>query len=351
MIVTIESLRKNYYTLRGRVDAIRNIDLQINDGELFVLLGPSGCGKSTLLNLLAGLEKPTGGEIRFDNKIMASDRKKTFVPPGSRDVAMVFQSYALYPHMTVEQNIAFPLKIAGISEKHIRESVMRFSDLLGIREILKRRPAELSGGQRQRVAIARAIVRRPALFLLDEPLSNLDAQLRTNTRVEIKRLQRELGVTTLYVTHDQTEAMTLGDRIALFKDGRIIQVATPTELYEKPVNTFAARFIGTFPMNFLKGRIIEENSHSRYFHDENFTTGFRPEHTRISEPGKGLIDGKIVAQESLGRETLIHVETNHGIIMALESGGSVDHPPGERVSILPDSKRLYLFEAKETYGD
>ena len=251
MILSFHAVSKTFLSLRGPVPAVRDVDLLVEDGELFVLLGPSGCGKSTVLNLAAGLERPTSGEIRFDGGIVASRERRIFVPPGKRNVAMVFQGYALYPHLNVRENIAFPLRVAGEARGEIDRAVARTASMLGIGELLKSRPSELSGGQRQRVAIARALVRRPRLFLLDEPLSNLDASLRTATRVELRRLQRSLEVTTLYVTHDQTEAMTLGDRIALLRDGSVLQVGTPRDLYENPRTPFAASFIGPYPMNLL----------------------------------------------------------------------------------------------------
>ena len=247
MKLRLVRLSKKFVTARGSVFAVRDIDLETTESEFFVLLGPSGCGKSTVLNLIAGLEKPTGGEIWFDEKLAASSDKKVFLTPKERNVAMVFQSYALYPHMSIFENIAFPLKVAREEEASILESVSRVSSMLGISHLLRAKPGELSGGQRQRVAIGRAIVRQPSIFLLDEPLSNLDAQLRTATRMELKALQRQLEITTVYVTHDQVEAMSLGNRIALLNDGDIEQVGSPEELYNKPANAFVAKFIGSPP--------------------------------------------------------------------------------------------------------
>ncbi len=375
MRVTIESLYKSFQTLRGRVHAISDVNMEISDGEFFVLLGPSGCGKSTLLNLLAGLEKPSDGEIRFNDRIISSTRRKIYIPPGKRDVSMVFQSYALYPHMSVEENIAFPLKVAKISKDIIQNRVIRIAGQLDISDLLKRRPAELSGGQRQRVAIGRAIVREPDLFLLDEPLSNLDAQLRNSTRVMIKKLQRELGITTLYVTHDQTEAMTLGDRIALFKGGKIIQIASPSQLYERPINPFAARFVGTFPMNMLEGKLIRNESSYELCYRENsisfdrsdflsanycgdpmttesitklndgdVTIGFRPEHARISDPDKGTLNGCVDSLELLGRETLVHIKTSFGELLVLVEGDGRRYRQGENVSVHIDPRRLHIFD-------
>ncbi|HVL37668.1 MAG TPA: ATP-binding cassette domain-containing protein, partial [Burkholderiales bacterium] len=223
--------------------AVQNADFTIADGEFFILVGPSGCGKSTLLNMIAGLEAPTAGEIRV------AGRRVNEVDPKDRNMAMVFQSYAIYPHMSVRENLAFPLKLARLAKEEIDVRVARAAQALELEALLDRRPATLSGGQRQRVAMGRALVREPAAFLLDEPLSNLDARLRAQTRAEIARLQRRLRTTTVYVTHDQTEAMTLGDRIAVLRAGRVQQVGTPRELYERPGNVFVATFIGEPPMN------------------------------------------------------------------------------------------------------
>ena len=251
MKLSLDSLGKTFRSRRGTVQALKELSLSIEDGELFVFLGPSGCGKSTVLNLAAGLEKPSTGEIRFDDQVMASAGKKIFFPPRQRDVAMVFQSYALYPHLSVFDNIAFPLRVGGENPKRIRDAVHKTASTLGIGNLLEARPAELSGGQRQRVAIARAIVRKPRLFLLDEPLSNLDANLRTSTRAELKVLQRKLRVTTLYVTHDQVEAMTLADRMAILKDGKLMQTGSPGEIYNNPDSPFVASFVGSPPMNLI----------------------------------------------------------------------------------------------------
>lgn len=231
------------------VPAVRDVSFKIEDGELFVLVGPSGCGKSTLLNLIVGLQDPTSGALFLDGRPLAG------VDPKDRDMAMVFQSYALYPHLTAGENIAFPLRLRGLPKAEIRSQVLETARLLGIEDLLGRRPQALSGGQRQRVAMGRAIVRRPKVFLLDEPLSNLDAQLRAQMRAELARLQRRLGTTTLYVTHDQTEAMTLGDRVAILRFGSVQQVASPREIYARPANVFVASFVGTPTMNLLVGRL------------------------------------------------------------------------------------------------
>ncbi len=255
--IVVKNLRKDFFTLRrGRIRALATLDLTVEPGAFFVLVGPSGCGKSTLLNIIAGIENPSAGDIWIGDRQVMSVAAKKFLPPRRRDVAMVFQSYALYPHMTVFANIAFPLKIAGVDRRDIDNRVRAAAATLEIENLLDARPAELSGGQRQRVALGRAIVRRPRVLLLDEPLSNLDALLRTSMRGELKQIQRRLAVTTIYVTHDQTEAMTLGDRIAVLKDGRLQQTGTPEEIYHRPANSFVAGFIGTLPMNLLDGGLL-----------------------------------------------------------------------------------------------
>ncbi|MFQ5596507.1 MAG: ABC transporter ATP-binding protein [Nitrospiria bacterium] len=231
------------------VEAIKKVSFTIRDGEFLILLGPSGCGKSTLLNMIVGLEAVTEGEIRMDGKVIND------IDPKDRNMAMVFQNYALYPHMTVRENMSFPLKMAKAPRKEIYERVVQTAEILGLGEMLDRKPSHLSGGQRQRVAMGRAIVRRPSVFLLDEPLSNLDAQLREQMRAEIARIQRRLGVTTVYVTHDQTEAMTLGDRVVVLYRGEAQQIGTPRALYEQPRNLFVAAFIGAPAMNFLPAKL------------------------------------------------------------------------------------------------
>jgi multiple sugar transport system ATP-binding protein len=329
---------------------------------LFVLLGPSGCGKSTLLNLAAGLEKPTSGEIRFGEKVVAAPQQRIFVTPRGRNVAMVFQSYALYPHLSVYDNIAFPLKIGKEPKAKIDQDVRSVADLLGITELLPRKPGELSGGQRQRVAIARALVRRPDIFLLDEPLSNLDAQLRTSTRMELKRLQQELGITTLYVTHDQTEAMTLGDRIALLRHGQLVQVGTPDDLYERPQTPFAATFVGSPPMNLIPATWSEQDGqvhiafdHSsypapadtaerlRHIGNRDILLGVRPEHVHFApEDEHPAVSGSVSAIEPLGRETLFHVQAASIDLLLLSSERS--YTPGEHVRVSFDIERLHVFK-------
>jgi len=365
MKIIFKNLQKTFFSLRGKVEALKSIDLEIARGEFFILLGPSGCGKSTTLNLTAGLERPTGGEIRFGEKIMASPDKKIFVPPRERNVAMVFQSYALYPHLNIFENIAFPLKIA--KEKNVNEPVEKAAEMLGIKNLLSRKPAELSGGQRQRVAIARALVRKPSVFLLDEPLSNLDAQLRTSTRAELKQLQRETGITTIYVTHDQTEAMTLGDRIGLFRDGALVQVGTPEELYSYPQTSFAATFVGSPPMNLVPAEIERQNDDTTVITcgDGRFELpkgrewmlerlrsgqallGVRPEHFTLSTASDSTsLGGKIETVEPLGRELLYHVRTKVGEVIALSSEEEFQMHDTVHLSIDPD--RIHLFPREES---
>jgi multiple sugar transport system ATP-binding protein len=364
MTLTLTELSKTFGTLRGPVEALKQVTLRIDHGEFFVLLGPSGCGKSTALNLVAGLERPRGGEIRFGDWIVASPRRKIFIPPRDRNVAMVFQSYALYPHLTVFDNIAFPLKIAKANKAEIKGSVARVAELLGIHQLLERKPRELSGGQRQRVSIARALVRKPQVFLLDEPLSNLDAQLRTATRGELKRLQRETGITTLYVTHDQVEAMTLGDRIGLFRDGRLVEVGSPEELYRHPRSAFAATFIGSPPMNLLSVEVLREHGGAALIfpggrlplppQSEHLLTrltgrrallGIRPENIKLSPPGDaGALSGLVVTVEHLGREVLYRVSTMWGELFVLEE--ALRYGVDDNVQLFLDPTQLHLFEPK-----
>jgi ABC-type sugar transport system ATPase subunit len=296
------------------VAALSDFSLHVADGEMVAVVGPSGCGKSTLLRLTAGLERPDSGEIRVDG------RRIDDLPPHRRDVAMVFQSYALYPHMSVRRNIEFPLRMRGADRAARRAQAERVAAALELTALLERRPGELSGGQRQRVALARAVVREPALFLLDEPLSNLDAQLRLGVRRYLHDLQRRLRVTTLYVTHDQTEAMTLGDRVVVLRDGRIQQVGTPAAVYEEPANTFVAAFFGTPPMNLLPARrdggtlliggqrcaLAEEQRARLETLPEQFIVGVRPESFAAAESGATLVVSTEPGErEILGSETLV----------------------------------------------
>jgi multiple sugar transport system ATP-binding protein len=297
--------------------AVRGADLAIHDGEFFILVGPSGCGKSTLLQMIVGLEAPTSGEIRVDGK------RVNEVDPKDRNMAMVFQSYALYPHMSVRENLAFPLRVAGVNRAEISSRVRRAAAVLELEDLLDRRPASLSGGQRQRVAMGRALVREPAAFLLDEPLSNLDARLRVQMRAEIARLQKRLGTTTIYVTHDQAEAMTLGDRAAVLREGAVQQIGTPRELYETPANVFVAGFIGSPGMNLLPARIdgdalalpMLRAPLPRALRDAlagrraDLVAGIRPEDIHEPAPGADaapVFRSRVELVEWLGAETYVH---------------------------------------------
>ncbi|HEY8764201.1 MAG TPA: ABC transporter ATP-binding protein [Solirubrobacteraceae bacterium] len=342
MIVKYEGVCKSF----GSTEALAPLDISVPDGKFMAMLGPSGCGKTTALRLLAGLEQPTAG------RIFIGDRDVTKLEPRHRDVAMVFQSYALYPHKTVAGNIAYPLRLRRSAAADRDERVRSVAELLGISELLGRTPRQLSGGQRQRVALARAIIRRPQAFLMDEPLSNLDAQLRLQMRVEIKRLQRELGATTLYVTHDQIEAMTMADLIAVMREGRLQQLATPAELYERPANLFVARFCGSPPMNILDGEIAD----GRIVHaagsiplprpptSGGVKFGFRPEHVELVEPGTpDSLDGEIYVVEPLGNETLVTVRLE-GELLNTRAPASFQTAVGERCAVRPLGGRVHLFD-------
>jgi multiple sugar transport system ATP-binding protein len=322
MKVVYDDVVKKY----GTVLAVERLHLQIRAGEFIVLLGPSGCGKTTTLRMLAGLEDVTQGRIYIGDTCVNE------VAPRDRDVAMVFQSYALYPHMTVEDNIAYPLRVRRISRSEIPGRVQAVAELLGIGELLKRRPKELSGGQRQRVALARAIVRQPRVFLMDEPLSNLDAKLRLHMRRELKRLQYELGTTTLYVTHDQAEAMTLAHRVAVMNGGRLQQFDTPLNIYERPANRFVAGFIGSPGMNFLEGKLdhaerrfaspgvtlsLGDQIWSRLHGYEKVILGVRPEDLQLSltEVAGGL-PAAVYVTEALGNETYVLLDLGHEKVVA-----------------------------------
>ena len=291
----------------GAVHAIRGINLAIEKGEFVVFVGPSGCGKSTLLRLIAGLETIDAGRLVLDG------RDITQLASSKRDLAMVFQSYALYPHMSVADNMSFALRLANVDKAVIKEKVQRAAEILNLTNYLARTPKELSGGQRQRVAIGRAIVRAPKVFLFDEPLSNLDAALRGQTRLEIVKLHRELGATTIYVTHDQTEAMTMADRVVVLRDGAVEQVGTPLELYDRPANRFVAQFIGTPQMNVVD---TTELPGLREIVGAGGTTdgfiGVRPEHVLVRPAGSGRLAGQVDVIESLGADTLIYANTRGG---------------------------------------
>ena len=326
--ITLDKVRKAF----GEVEVIPPLDLTIEDGEFVVFVGPSGCGKSTLLRLIAGLEDVSGGEIRIDGQ------DATKVPPAKRGLAMVFQSYALYPHMSVRKNIAFPLRMAKMDQAEQERRVKAAAEVLNLTDYLDRRPGQLSGGQRQRVAIGRAIVREPAAFLFDEPLSNLDAALRVGMRLEISELHERLKTTMIYVTHDQVEAMTMADKIVVLRAGNIEQVGSPLELYRNPRNTFVAGFIGSPKMNLVGGPIAARQDAA--------TIGIRPEHLHVSSEA-GDWQGTVGVSEHLGSDTFFHV-TCEGIPepVTVRVGGEVDLHYGDKVWLTPDPAHLHRFDAE-----
>jgi multiple sugar transport system ATP-binding protein len=318
--------------------AVKDLTIEVEDGEFLVLVGPSGCGKSTALRMLAGLEEIT------DGRILIGDRIVNNVAPGARDIAMVFQSYALYPHMTVYDNLAFGLRNKGFQKKDIDERVRRASAILDLDPLIKRKPKQLSGGQRQRVALGRAIVREPAAFLMDEPLSNLDAQLRVATRAEILKLQESLGTTTIYVTHDQVEAMTMGDRIAVMRHGVLQQIGTPEELYTNPTNIFVAGFIGSPAMNLIPASLLEGVG------ADGQIAGFRPEHVALGD-GQGervRFNATIEVVEYLGDEQLAHLRLNEAPVQAkLDVEERLEHGTETGFSIPRDKIRLFDAETEQ----
>jgi ABC-type sugar transport system ATPase subunit len=341
----------------GRVEAVRDLSLEIADGEFVVLVGPSGSGKTTALRMLAGLEAISGGTVAIGG------RRVNDVSPRDRDIAMVFQDYALYPQMTVEDNLAFGLRRRKLAKAEIGRRVERAAAALELEPLLRRRPRELSGGQQQRVALGRALVRDPQVFLMDEPLSNLDAKLRVQTRGEIKRLQKEIGTTTVYVTHDQVEAMTMGDRIAVMNAGVLEQAGTPEELYERPANRFVAGFIGSPGMSFA--RVASESGGLRGAGMElaagtdglpgEVVLGIRPEHARPWRDGAGLlgpVDGTVLDVEALGRETFLGVETAPGARIVVLVEGRASEQPGDRVrfGLVPDGVRLFDADGGAALG-
>jgi len=314
----------------GKTTVIPPLDLEIGKGEFVVFVGPSGSGKSTLLRLIAGLEETSGGSISIDGKDV------TTTPCGDRGLAMVFQSYALYPHMTVRQNMAFPLEMAGVAKATIDKSIEETAKVLDLSRYLERRPSQLSGGQRQRVAIGRAIVRNPTAFLFDEPLSNLDAALRGSMRLEIMKLHQQLEATMIYVTHDQVEAMTMADRIVVLNHGKIEQVGSPQELYERPANRFVAEFIGAPRMNSIAGPAAAALQAA--------TIGVRPEHIRIETEG-GLWPATVELIENLGAETHVHAKSDIAGQLVVRVPGSPRVRIGESVSLTPEDGFIHRFDA------
>lgn len=347
MRIRLENLTKRYQ----EVTAVDHLNLEIEDGDLVCLLGPSGCGKSTTLSIIAGLEQATEGAIYFDEENVGG------LEAEERDIGMVFQDYALYPHMTVQENIAFPLKMQGWKKKDRIEKVKEAAKMLQIEEYLKRKPGKLSGGQQQRVAIARAIVKNPKILLLDEPLSNLDARLRIELRDEIRRVQKQLGITTIFVTHDQEEALSISDKILLMEKGKISQYSSPKEMYMEPQNMFAAKFLGNPPMNFVPGEKVEDGI-SLLLGDENMTVkkgtiheagelkgsvcvGIRPEALELcSTEEEEAISGVITGIQTLGKDMYIHFRAGEQMLTACV-GWEKTFSEGERVSFRV--KRLHLF--------
>jgi multiple sugar transport system ATP-binding protein len=349
--VSLKKLAKSY----GAVEIVKAIDCEIADGEFVVLVGPSGCGKSTTLRMIAGLEQISSGEIRIGERVVNA------LPPRERDVAMVFQDYALYPHKTVYENMAFSLRVRGTPKEEIRPRVEEAAAMLGIEALLDRRPSQLSGGQRQRVAMGRAIVRRPQVFLFDEPLSNLDAKLRGQVRAEIKKLHQTIGTTTIYVTHDQVEAMTMADRIVIMREGAIEQDGTPDELYNEPASTFVGGFIGAPAMNFVDVTI--EGGLARLDTDTGLPLaprcrtaagklegkrailGIRPEHFLPAGRSADRIRGTIQIVEPLGSDTLLHIATSGGTVTA-RLPPEVRPAVGEQVEVGVDTAKTHLFDAE-----
>jgi len=346
--VTIQGVKKNF----GEVPILHGVDIEIQDGSFTVLVGPSGCGKSTLLRMIAGLEQINGGEIRI------GDKRVNDLPPKERDIAMVFQNYALYPHMTVRDNMAFSLTLAKADKSVVDAKVQRAAEILALVPMLERYPRQLSGGQRQRVAMGRAIVRDPQVFLFDEPLSNLDAKLRVAMRSEIKELHQRLRTTSIYVTHDQIEAMTMGDKIVVMRDGRIEQTGSPLELYDRPANQFVAGFIGSPSMNFLPGKLhrtagaahveladgtrLDAPLHAGGADGQPVVYGTRPEHLVLSE--REGIPSRVVVMEPTGMDTFVSCR-HAGTELSAVFRERHDFAPGSVIHLQPDLQRAHLFDA------
>jgi multiple sugar transport system ATP-binding protein len=345
--VEIRGVRKSF----GSTEVLHGVDIRIEDGEFVVLVGPSGCGKSTLLRMIAGLEEITGGEIAIGERVVND------VAPKERDIAMVFQNYALYPHMSVFDNMAFSLRLAKRDGREIEERVQRAAQILGLTQLLERYPRQLSGGQRQRVAMGRAIVRDPQVFLFDEPLSNLDAKLRVQMRTEIKELHQRLGTTSVYVTHDQIEAMTMADKIVVMHDGNVEQIGSPLELYDRPANLFVAGFIGSPAMNFLRGTYRRDGRSASVVlahgarveapatsapDGASVVCGIRPEHLSIAEDGQGL-SGKVAVVEPTGADTHVVVRVGDLDILAVFRERHA-FEPGQTITLRPAVAQAHLFD-------
>jgi multiple sugar transport system ATP-binding protein len=350
--VSLHGVAKSF----GATEILRDINLSVDDGEFVVFVGPSGCGKSTLLRIIAGLETVSGGEIRIGSQ------RVNELPPADRKIAMVFQSYALYPHMNVYKNMAFGLKFAKTDKAEADRRVRQAAEILKLTPLLHRKPRELSGGQRQRVAIGRAIVRNPSVFLFDEPLSNLDAALRVNTRLEIAKLHRDLGATMIYVTHDQVEAMTLASKIVVMNQGRIEQVGAPLELYRRPGNLFVAGFIGSPRMNFINGQVLRIAGSSatlgfagteavvnvapgRLAAGDPVTVGIRPEHMEEGGAGATSLHGTIDAVEQLGESSYVYMKLASGDDVIVRAPGETDAAPGGSYTAHVPTRALHVFDA------
>jgi sn-glycerol 3-phosphate transport system ATP-binding protein len=340
------------HKLFGRTEVIKGVSTEVADGELRVVLGPSGCGKSTLLRMIAGLEEVSAGTIRIGERVV------NHLEPKDRNIAMVFQNYALYPHMSVYDNMAYGLRNQGTARAEIERRVGEAARILGLAEFLERKPRQLSGGQRQRVAMGRAIVREPAVFLFDEPLSNLDAKLRGQMRIEIKQLQQRLGTTSIYVTHDQVEAMTLGDQLMVMNNGQVEQIGTPLEVYERPASDFVASFIGAPAMNFLDATVSADGRELLLGADRlalarplagqanrRVTLGLRPEHLPLAAPTSPGLHVEVALIEALGADTVVHGQIEGGgAPLSIRLDGTSRVAPGDRLTVAPDPERLHLFD-------
>lgn len=356
--ISVKNLRVSYN--KRSTYALKDLDLKINDGAFCVFLGPSGCGKSTAMHCIAGLIHPESGELKIGDTLVTSTTQKEFVPPQERNIAMVFQEYALYPNMTVRGNMSFALQTKKVPKGEIARRVDEMAKMLSIEHLLDRKPAELSGGQRQRVALGRALVRDPSVFLLDEPLGNLDAKLRDQVRYELKKIQSKLGITTVYVTHDQTEAMTMADHIVLMKDGEIVQEGTPHQLYSQPKDLFVAGFLGTPQINTFDCTVCKSESGELFFRARDFSLpmqvgikaqmerfvdrevvlGIRPSDCKPEE--KGAICGSVDSVEPLGDAYLVYLNIGSQIIIVKIAGGNGRF--GETMALAPDAEKLHVFD-------
>lgn len=349
--IEIRNLTKEYRTGSGKITAVNDVSFTIEDGEFVCLVGPSGCGKTTLLRSIAGLETPTNGDISLNNESIID------VPPQRRELAFVFQDIALYPHMTAQQNIAYPLKLSGISKEERGEQVKEAAEILQIKDLLKKYPGELSGGQQQRVALGRSIVRSPRAFLLDEPMSDLDANLKKEMRVELQRIQKEIDGTMVYVTHDQEEAMTLSDRMVVLNQGKIQQFDEPQSVYHYPSNRFVAQFIGSPQINLFSATITKDSTIKIDETDwtidllqtddtlpESVTFGFRPQHTTLTSPESGMIRGDLSLIEAIGDDAILYIDSTVGEIRVVTDLEEESLEEGETIGIQVNRGRQYIFD-------